>query len=552
MTIASPGNPLFGKTSVIVTVTTWNGISLDQAPPCSTWAFPDREVSATVATTCVSLQLTTVPQYVLPSHTCPSPIADPKPVPEMVIVSPGAPVDAERLVMAGGFVTVKAPPLPDRPFTVTTTLPVAAPLGTVTVMLVSLQYGAVPALAPPKVTVLVPWLAPKLAPVMVTAIPTGPKVGHTLVIFGGVATVKSVPLLAMPPTVTTTLPVLAPPGTCTTMLVSLQLDAVPATVPLKATVLVALRRAEVGAGDGHRRAHRARGGPQAGDNGRACHRKGGRGGCPAGRGHGNVGGAEGGVGSDDEGGGDLRQADHGHAADRDAGVAGGHRRAGEEVGASKGYGHTPALNAARRAHGRQRRRRRTHGKCDRGTGPARSGHRNIGSSEGGVDRDGERGRKLCGADHRHTARRDPRVTACHGRTGDEVGAGEGDVYTPALNARLAGLTEMSVGVGGFTVKFAGELAPPLVITTMLTSPSAAPEDTVNVAVICVALTTVNPLTAIAELLIASIAPGTKLVPLRVTDTLAPWAPTAGADPSQRRQCRRLRSHKHRCGDQHQQ
>src|SRR5260370_15501594 len=139
MAIASPGNPLFGKTSVIVTVATWNGISFDQTPPCSTWTFPDREVAATVATTCVSLQLTTVP-YVLPSHTCPSPRSDPQPVPAMLIATPGAPVDADRLVIVRGFVTVKCPPLLDRPSTVTTTLPVAAPPGTVTVRLVAVPY----------------------------------------------------------------------------------------------------------------------------------------------------------------------------------------------------------------------------------------------------------------------------------------------------------------------------------------------------------------------------------------------------------------------------
>jgi len=49
--------------------------------------------------------------------------------------------------------------------------------------------------------------------------------------------VKATPLLATPPTVTTTLPVVAPVGTGTTMLVALQLVGVPA-VPLKVTVLV--------------------------------------------------------------------------------------------------------------------------------------------------------------------------------------------------------------------------------------------------------------------------------------------------------------------------
>jgi hypothetical protein len=50
-------------------------------------------------------------------------------------------------------------------------------------------------------------------------------------------TVKRTPLLATPPTVTTTLPVVAPAGTGTTRLVALQLVGV-AVVPLKVTVFV--------------------------------------------------------------------------------------------------------------------------------------------------------------------------------------------------------------------------------------------------------------------------------------------------------------------------
>src|ERR1700683_547008 len=52
-----------------------------------------------------------------------------------------------------------------------------------------------------------------------------------------VVTVKFIPLLATPPTVTTTFPVVAPLGTGTTMLVAPQLVGVPA-VPLNVTVLV--------------------------------------------------------------------------------------------------------------------------------------------------------------------------------------------------------------------------------------------------------------------------------------------------------------------------
>jgi hypothetical protein len=47
----------------------------------------------------------------------------------------------------------------------------------------------------------------------------------------GMFTVKLTPLLATPPTVTTTLPVVAPDGTGATMLVALQLVGV-AAVPL--------------------------------------------------------------------------------------------------------------------------------------------------------------------------------------------------------------------------------------------------------------------------------------------------------------------------------
>jgi hypothetical protein len=73
---------------------------------------------------------------------------------------------------------------------------------------------------------------------MVTAVPAGPEVGDRLVMKAAVPTVKLCPLLATPPTVTTTLPVVAPLGTLTVMLPALQLAAVPALTPLKVTVLL--------------------------------------------------------------------------------------------------------------------------------------------------------------------------------------------------------------------------------------------------------------------------------------------------------------------------
>jgi hypothetical protein len=73
---------------------------------------------------------------------------------------------------------------------------------------------------------------------MVIEVPTTPDVGLRLVrLGGGRVTVKLMPLLAWPPTATTTLPVIAPVGTGTLMLVALQLVGV-AVVPLKVTVLV--------------------------------------------------------------------------------------------------------------------------------------------------------------------------------------------------------------------------------------------------------------------------------------------------------------------------
>src|SRR5205085_119599 len=79
-------------------------------------------------------------------------------------------------------------------------------------------------------------VAPKLAPAIVTAVPTGADGGDRLVMLGGgVGIVKNGPLLDWPATVTTTDPLVAPLGTGTTMLVALQLvgDAV---VPLNVTV----------------------------------------------------------------------------------------------------------------------------------------------------------------------------------------------------------------------------------------------------------------------------------------------------------------------------
>src|SRR5579864_4288629 len=79
-----------------------------------------------------------------------------------------------------GF-AVKVTPGLAWPPTVTTTFPVVAPLGTTRLVLLQLVGAAA---IPLKVTVLVPCVAPKLAPTIVTGVPTGPIDGFRLVRVG--------------------------------------------------------------------------------------------------------------------------------------------------------------------------------------------------------------------------------------------------------------------------------------------------------------------------------------------------------------------------------
>jgi hypothetical protein len=166
------------------------------------------------------------------------PCVVPKFAPLIVTGLPANPDAGFRLVMLGpAAVTAKVTPLLAAPPTVTTTFPVVAPAGTVTPMLVALQLVGVAAV-PLNCTVLVPCVVPKFAPLIVTGLPANPDAGFRLVMLGaGAVTVKLTPLLAAPPTVTTTFPVVAPAGTVTPILDALQLVAV-AAVPLNFTVLV--------------------------------------------------------------------------------------------------------------------------------------------------------------------------------------------------------------------------------------------------------------------------------------------------------------------------
>jgi len=162
------------------------------------------------------------------------PWVEPNVVPVIVTAAPTAPVVIDKLVMAG--VTVKFTPLLATPLALTTALPVVAPPGTVTPML-DAPHDVTLAVAPLNVTVPVPCELPKFDPVIVTAAPTAPDVTDKLVMLGAGTTVKLMPLLAAPATVTTTFPVVAPLGTVTPILDTPH-DVTVAAVPLNLTVLV--------------------------------------------------------------------------------------------------------------------------------------------------------------------------------------------------------------------------------------------------------------------------------------------------------------------------
>ena len=158
--------------------------------------------------------------------------------PVIVTEEPTAPEVGVRLVIVGVCRTVNCTPLVVTPFAVTTTLPVVAPVGTTAVIDVLLQLVIEVAVTPLKLTEPVPWVEPKLLPVIVTEEPTRPEVGLREAMDGVPGTVKAEPALATPLTVTKTLPVVAPVGTTAVIDVALQLVIEVAVTPLNVTLLV--------------------------------------------------------------------------------------------------------------------------------------------------------------------------------------------------------------------------------------------------------------------------------------------------------------------------
>ena len=214
---------------------TVNAIPFVLTPLAFTTTFPVVAPEGTVTAILVALQLVTV--AVVPLNlTVPLPCVEPKFAPVMVTAAPTAPEARDRVEILGVGSTVNAIPFVLTPLAFTTTLPVVAPAGTVVVMLPELHVPTVAAV-PLKDTEPLPWLLPKLDPEMVTAAPTAPDEGDRLEMLGVGRTVKLMPLLACPETVTTTFPVVAPLGTVATILVELQLVML-AVVPLNFTVLL--------------------------------------------------------------------------------------------------------------------------------------------------------------------------------------------------------------------------------------------------------------------------------------------------------------------------
>jgi hypothetical protein len=154
---------------VTVTPLTVTATGPDVAP-VGTVAVIDDAVQVPIVVTVVPLNVTL-------------PFVVPKFEPAMVTEVPTAPEVGIRPVIAGVAKTVNDEPALAAPLTVTTTLPVVAPVGTVAVIEVLLQVPTVAAV-PLNFTVLVPCVAPKFVPVIVTEAPTAPEVGERLVIVG--------------------------------------------------------------------------------------------------------------------------------------------------------------------------------------------------------------------------------------------------------------------------------------------------------------------------------------------------------------------------------
>jgi hypothetical protein len=154
-------------------------------PLADTTTLPVVAPAGTVATIVVLLALLRV--AVVPLNvTALVAILVPKFVPVMVTTAPTAPEVSDKLVILGAGTTVKVFPLLALPATATTTLPVVAPAGTVTVRVVAVAVPTVAAV-PLKVTEFDAGVVEKFVPMIVTGAPMAPDAGKRLPMVGAEA-----------------------------------------------------------------------------------------------------------------------------------------------------------------------------------------------------------------------------------------------------------------------------------------------------------------------------------------------------------------------------
>jgi hypothetical protein len=151
-------------------------------PLAKTTTLPVVAPEGTVAMMLVALQLVTVALVPL-NLTVPEPWVEPKFEPAIVTDAPIAADVGDKLVTLGAGTTVKVMPLLEVLPTVTTTLPVVAPDGTVATIVVFFQLVAV-AVTPLNLTVLLPWEDPNPDPLIVTLAPIAPDDGDRLEMLG--------------------------------------------------------------------------------------------------------------------------------------------------------------------------------------------------------------------------------------------------------------------------------------------------------------------------------------------------------------------------------
>jgi hypothetical protein len=188
-------------------------------PPTVTTTLPVVVPVGTTATIDVALQLVIAVAVVPLNFIVLVPCAAPKLVPVIATDVPTGPDAGDKLVMLGVGIKVKLTPLLWSPLSVTTTFPVDAPAGTGTTIDVPLQLVGV-ATVPLKVTAPE---VPKLFPVMVADVPTGPEVGAMLVMLGGGTTVNGRELLLTWFWTTSIFPEPTPVGTVAVIWVALQI-----------------------------------------------------------------------------------------------------------------------------------------------------------------------------------------------------------------------------------------------------------------------------------------------------------------------------------------